>query len=83
MNKIKTIDIELLRNDYLESKHEVLVTTDKDKDGFEFFPRSSIKPFQIMPLLLLAKKKQITFESEEIAIFGSSHSGQDLSLIHI
>ena len=78
MNKVKSIDIELLRNNHIESKHEVLITTDKDQDGFEFFPRSSIKPFQIMPLLLLAKKKQITFESEEIAIFGSSHSGQDI-----
>jgi len=78
MNKVKSIDIELLRNNHIESKHEVLITKDKDQDGFEFFPRSAIKPFQIIPLLLLAKKKQITFESEEIAIFGSSHSGQDI-----
>ena len=78
MSKFKTIDIELLRNNYLESKHEVLVTTDKDKDGFDFFPRSAIKPFQIIPLLLLAKKNNISFEKEEIAIFGSSHSGQDI-----
>ena len=78
MNKVKSIDIELLRNNHIESKHEVLITTDKDQDGFKFFPRSAIKPFQIIPLLLLAKKKQITFESEEIAIFGSSHSGQDI-----
>ena len=78
MNKVKSVDIELLRNNHLESKHEVLITSDKDKDDFEFFPRSAIKPFQIIPLLFLAKEKQISFESEEIAIFGSSHSGQDI-----
>ena len=78
MNKVKSINIELLRNNHLESKHEVLVTTDKDQDGYEFFPRSAIKPFQILPLLVLAKKLKIEFEQNEIAIFGSSHSGQDI-----
>ena len=39
MNKVKSIDIELLRNNHIESKHEVFITTDKDQDGFEFFPK--------------------------------------------
>jgi len=77
MNKIDTIEIQLLRNNHIESKHKILVTTDTDKNGFEFFPRSAIKPFQIIPLLHFAKNNNLTFDNEEIAIFGSSHSGQE------
>jgi len=56
MNKVQVSEIELLRNNNLESKHKILITTDKDKNGFDFFPRSAIKPFQIIPLLSIAKK---------------------------
>ena len=77
MNKIDTIEIQLLRNNHIESRHKILITTDTDKNGFEFFPRSAIKPFQIIPLLHFAKKNNLTFDNEEIAIFGSSHSGQE------
>ena len=77
MNKINTIEIQLLRNNHIESRHKILITTDTDKNGFEFFPRSAIKPFQIIPLLHFAKKNKLTFDSKEIAIFGSSHSGQE------
>jgi len=77
MNKIDTIEIQLLRNKHIESRHKILITTDTDKNGFEFFPRSAIKPFQIIPLLHFAKKNNLTFDNEEIAIFGSSHSGQE------
>ena len=56
MNKVDTIEIQLLRNNHVESKHKILITTDRDKSGFEFFPRSAIKPFQIIPLLHFAKK---------------------------
>jgi len=77
MNKVNTIEIQLLRNNHIESKHKILITTDRDKNGFEFFPRSAIKPFQIIPLLHFAKKNNITFDNEEIAIFGSSHSGEE------
>jgi len=76
MNKVNSIDIQLLRNNHIESEHRIFVTTDKDKVGFDFFPRSAIKPFQIIPLLDLAHKNNIKFDNEEIAIFGSSHSGQ-------
>ena len=78
MNKINKFEIELLRNNHVESKHEILITTDNDESGFDFFPRSAIKPFQIIPLLSLASKNNLIFDSQEIAIFGSSHSGQDL-----
>ncbi len=77
MNKIDTIEIQLLRNNHIESKHKILITTDTDKNGFEFFPRSAIKPFQIIPLLHFAKKNNLSFDNQEIAIFGSSHSGQE------
>jgi len=77
MSKVDTIEIQLLRNNHIESKHKILITTDRDKNGFEFFPRSAIKPFQIIPLLHFAKKNNLTFDNEEIAIFGSSHSGEE------
>tara|TARA_B100001996_G_scaffold78444_1_gene57865 strand:- start:76 stop:1011 length:936 start_codon:yes stop_codon:yes gene_type:complete len=77
MNKVNTIEIELLRNNHVESKHKIQITNDRDTDGFEFFPRSAIKPFQIIPLLDLASKNNLIFDKEEIAIFASSHSGQE------
>ena len=77
MNKVNTIEIQLLRNNHIESKHKILITTDRDKNGFEFFPRSAIKPFQIIPLLHFAKNNDLIFDNREIAIFGSSHSGQE------
>ncbi len=78
MNKINKFEIELLRNNHVESKHEILITTDNDEYGFDFFPRSAIKPFQIIPLLYLANINNLLFDSKEIAIFGSSHSGEDI-----
>ena len=80
MNNVNSFEIELLRNNLVESKHKILMTTNKDKNGFDFFPRSAIKPFQIVPLIALANKNNIKFDSNEIAIFGSSHSGQDMHL---
>ena len=56
MNNVNSFEIELLRNNFVESKHKILMTTNKDKIGFDFFPRSAIKPFQIVPLLALANK---------------------------
>ena len=78
MNNVEKVQLELLRNNYLESKHEILITTEKDSTGFDFFPRSAIKPFQIMPLLNCANENNIKIEDEEIAIFASSHSGQEV-----
>jgi len=80
MNNVNSFEIELLRNNYVESKHKIFITTNKDEVGFDFFPRSAIKPFQIVPLLALANKNNIKFDTNEIAIFGSSHSGQDMHL---
>ena len=64
MNNVENVQLELLRNNYLESKHEILITTDKDSTGFDFFPRSAIKPFQIMPLLNCANENNIKIEDE-------------------
>ena len=77
MSKIKTFIIELLRNGHIESTHQVEMTTNKS-EGQKFFPRSAIKPFQIIPLIKLANESYTYLTKEEIAIFGSSHSGQDI-----
>ena len=77
MSKIKTFIIELLRNGHIESTHQVEMTTNKS-EGQKFFPRSAIKPFQIIPLIKLANESNTYLTKEEIAIFGSSHSGQDI-----
>ena len=77
MSKIKTFIIELLRNGHIESTYQVEMTTNKS-EGQKFFPRSAIKPFQIKPLIKLANESNTNLTKEEIAIFGSSHSGQDI-----
>ena len=38
MSNINKFEIELLRNNYVESKHEIFITTDNDEFGFDFFP---------------------------------------------
>lgn len=69
--------VKFLRNETVESVHKVNVFTE-NSDSELFFPRSSVKPFQIIPLLVESEKKNIFFDSNEIALFGSSHSGEQM-----
>ena len=78
MSKIKKLKVELNRDESLESIHFINVYKHDQKEYDYFFPRSAVKPFQLIPLLHQAKNQNITFTNEEIAIFSSSHSGQEI-----
>ena len=50
------VNVKFLRNETVESVHKVNVFTE-NSDSELFFPRSSVKPFQIIPLLVESEKK--------------------------
>jgi len=70
------ITVNLYRDGSLESSHEINVYSSNKQYQDNFFPRSSVKPMQVIPLLIEASKQNIEFTSEEIALFAASHSGQ-------
>tara|TARA_B100000214_G_scaffold343123_1_gene291382 strand:+ start:1836 stop:2771 length:936 start_codon:yes stop_codon:yes gene_type:complete len=76
MSKANKLTVNLYRDGSLESSHEINVYTNNKQYKDYFFPRSSVKPMQVIPLLLEASKQNIEFTSEEIALFAASHSGQ-------
>ena len=73
------LNVELFRDGNLESNHIVNFYNSKSNSNDYFFPRSSVKPFQIIPLLyVLSNQNEINLTDEEIALFASSHSGEEL-----
>ena len=76
MSEADKITVNLYRDGSLESSHEVNVYSNNKQYDDYFFPRSSVKPMQVIPLLLEASNQNIEFTSEEIALFAASHSGQ-------
>ncbi len=73
------LNVELFRDGNLESSHIVYFYNAKSYSDDYFFPRSSVKPFQIIPLLYtLSYENEINLTDEEIALFASSHSGEKL-----
>lgn len=73
------LNVELFRDGNLESNHIVNFYNSKSNSNDYFFPRSSVKPFQIIPLLYtLSIQNEINLTDEEIALFASSHSGEKL-----
>ena len=66
----------MLRNNIEESIHEIDIVNDKSIDSFDYFPRSAIKPFQIIPLVNELLNNGLEIDLKEIAIFCASHSGQ-------
>ena len=73
------LNVELFRDGNLESNHIVNCYNSETNSQDYFFPRSSVKPFQIIPLLYtLSDQSEINLTDEEIALFASSHSGEEL-----
>lgn len=78
MSKVKKLKVLIERENYIESVHYVnLYDVSTVTDDF-VYPRSAVKPFQILPLLIEAHNQNIKFSSEEIAIFASSHSAEPM-----
>ncbi len=78
--------VKIYRGESLEAVHEIAVAV-VDAEGnlthyvgepsVTFMARSSIKPFQLMPLILSGAADKFTFSSEQLAVMSGSHSGTD------
>ena len=66
----------LTRNGVEESFHYINIVHSKSPESFGYFPRSAIKPFQLIPLIHELLKKKMEIDLSEIAIFCASHSGE-------
>ena len=58
----------LTRNGVEESFHDINIVHSKSPESFGYFPRSAIKPFQLIPLVHELLKKKIEIDLSEIAI---------------
>jgi|UPI0002EC6DAD L-asparaginase II len=77
--------IQVYRGQYLESSHSIHVAV-VDKDGRLLyfygdpermtFPRSSLKPFQAIPLIETGAADSFSYDNAEIAIACASHAGE-------
>jgi len=77
--------VELYRGDVIESRHRGWIAV-CDNNGTikrqlgkplpSAYVRSSLKPFQILPLLINKIDEKFNFTEQELAIIMSSHSGQ-------
>ena len=74
MSEDSKLTVNLYRDGSIESSHEVNLYSNKKQYDDYFFPRSSVKPMQVIPLLIEASNQNIEFTSEEIALFAASHS---------
>tara|TARA_X000001036_G_C20608482_1_gene778015 strand:+ start:414 stop:1349 length:936 start_codon:yes stop_codon:yes gene_type:complete len=76
MSEINNLTVNIYRDGFVESSHEVCVYSNSKISNDYFFPRSAVKPMQVMPLLIEASKQNVEFNLKEIALFASSHFAQ-------
>lgn len=78
--------VKVYRGDSLEAVHEAaiaVVNAEGDLTHYlgdpsaVFMARSSIKPFQLMPMLLSGAADKFKFSDEQLAVMSGSHSGSD------
>ena len=79
--------VKVYRNNVLESIHNVHVAVVDTKGelllhigdpDFQAYARSSLKPFQAIPLIKSGASEYFNYTSEEIAISCASHSGESI-----
>ncbi|WP_141604367.1 asparaginase [Terrilactibacillus laevilacticus] len=87
--------IKVYRGNYIESTHRmhIAVTDNKGTLLFHFgqperpiFPRSSMKPFQAIPLVETGAAKHFNYSQKELALSCASHSGEPIhrqAVLHI
>ena len=68
----------LTRNNIDESFHDIDIVNNNSSESFDYFPRSAIKPFQLIPLVFEMLKRGLEIDLREIALFCASHSGEAL-----
>lgn len=78
--------VESYRGDFIESRHRGWIAICDNKGNIKkqlgkplpsVYVRSSLKPFQLLPLIINKIDKKFNFTEQELAIIMSSHSGQD------
>ena len=83
MSEDNKLTVNLYRDGSIESSHEVNLYSNKKQYDDYFFPRSSVKPMQVIPLLLEATNQNIEFTSEEIALFAASQKTRPLLIVSV
>ena len=71
-------EVNIFREKYIESQHLVNVSNLDSEKGFELYLRSSLKPFQLLPLVSQGGFDKFGLEDSLLAIFSSSHSGEEM-----
>ncbi|GGE49593.1 asparaginase [Pullulanibacillus camelliae] len=83
---MKMNPVKVYRGDYLESTHDfhAAIVNDKGQLVYSYgnperntFARSSMKPFQAIPLVETGAATHFNYEPKELAISSASHSGED------
>ena len=71
-------EVNIFRDQYIESQHLVNVTDLDSEKGFELYLRSSLKPFQLLPFVSKGGFDKYKLDESILAIFSSSHSGEEM-----
>tara|TARA_B100000131_G_scaffold323261_1_gene381112 strand:+ start:19058 stop:19996 length:939 start_codon:yes stop_codon:yes gene_type:complete len=71
-------EVNIFREKYIESQHLVNVSNLDSEKGFELYLRSSLKPFQLLPLVSQGGFDKFGLEDSLLALFSSSHSGEEM-----
>ena len=69
-------DVNIYRDQEIESTHKVLLTDLNSNKGFSLYLRSSFKPFQAYPVIYHQGHKKYRFTPSEIALLCASHNGE-------
>ena len=69
MSEDSKLTVNLYRDGSIESSHEVNLYSNKKQYDDYFFPRSSVKPMQVIPLLLEASKQNIEFTLKKLDFY--------------
>jgi len=65
----------------INSKHKIIYTSNNDKDFT--YPRSAIKLFQAIPLVLSGAADHFKINEKQITLAASSHSGETRHIIYL
>ena len=75
MSEINNLTVNIYRDGFVESSHEVCVYSNSKISNDYFFPRSAVKPMQVMPLLIEASKQNVEFnlKSPQIKLIANKY----------
>lgn len=86
MDAVKKNPVNVYRGPYIESTHDVHIAVVNDKEELLYyygdperltFARSSMKPFQAVPLVETGAAEHFKFNQKDLALACASHSGEE------